>query len=598
MRFASRLIAVELFLLACSVAPSAQTATVVSNGARARVEVNLDRLNPSGPSKGGLFISEGGKSKQLTSEINLDGVSDAASYKRFHFDFPAKPSYDPTKSYQVILFTPVGDGIVASTIPVTTRLRLSVKRTEVRCESGLTVIASAEHNPGQTDWSAVYRWLEGFDSKPRELATVTLHVIGEDESKDKNYPLRLVYPTTLEEDIGKTEALRLCLETERKLPVGSFDAKIVFHGANRPAEFGPTVEGEKLAGRYVTTATKSEPKDPKDRALEQNLDLGVSFTSSVANEETPATDTTPATTTRERTNRGVLDVRFAPTLNLLKPVIESNKWLHFWTPVFLNANVATGKIEEDTLSLNRVLIGTEFESRFNVRNTYPVLDKKGQPVIDEKTKKPRKRITYPMTHRFFYGLTHASDRDFKQKEFTGKVEYRPIFWKLNSPINLNYTVLSGEKRPGTFGYVFLPTVGFEIGRTYQRRNPAPAVKPSDTVKRFYFGVEMNLDVTKYLTFIVKDTFYVRGETPDDRGKNYFKGGIEAPLGEVFDTGAVQSLFISFERGDLAPFATPSVNVFKTGYRIQSWQCHIRKCRSAFLPLASDSLSPVRVALSA
>jgi hypothetical protein len=582
MRIISRLIAVEFFLLACCVVTNAQSATIITAGTGGRVEVNLDRLDPppSGHSTGGLFISKDGKLTQLTSQSVPDGASDAASYRRFHFDFPAGTSYDPAESYQVVLFTPVTDArnngaVMANTIPVTTRMKMSVKRSDIRCEGGMTVIASATHNPGQANWPAVYKWLKEYDSKPWELATVTLHVIGEDDKKDKNYPLRLFYPTTPDGAIVNTEELRLCLETEPKLPVGAFDAKIVFHGTDRPADFGPVAEGEKLGGRYVTTATKSEPADPKDRVLEQNLDLGVSFTSSVANKETPATGSTPATTTRERTNRGILDVRLAPTLNLLKPVIESNRWLHFWTPVFLNANVATGKIEEDTLSLNRVLFGTEFESRYNVRHTRPVLDKTGKPIIDTTTGKAKKQITYPMTNRFFYGLTHASDRDFKQKEFTGKIEYRPIFWKLNSPINLNYTVLSGEKRPGNFGFVFLPTVGFEIGRTYQRRNPAEAVKPSDTVRRFYFGVEMNLDVTKYLTFSVKDTFYVRGETPDDRGKNYFKGGIEAPLGPVLGSG-VQSLFLSFERGDLAPFATPSVNVFKTGYRIQFNYC--RKCR--------------------
>jgi hypothetical protein len=171
-----------------------------------------------------------------------------------------------------------------------------------------------------------------------------------------------------------------------------------------------------------------------------------------------------------------------------------------------------------------------------------------------------------------YGLTHASDRDFKQNEFTGKIEYKPIIWKLNSPINLNYTLnRRGEKVDGLFGYTFLPTFGFEIGKTYHRRNPAAAIKPSDTVRRFYIGLDLGLDITQHLTFTVSDTFYLRGETPGDRAKNYFKGGIEAPLGEVFNS-AVHGLFFTFERGDLAPFATPSVNVLKFGYRIQANYC--------------------------
>ena len=567
MRTVSRLIAVKLFLLAFSVAVSAQTATVVPAEPVARVEVNLDKLNPSGHSTGGIFlVTEDGTLKQLTSKIVPDGVTDAASHRRFHFDFPANHPYDPTKSYQVVLFTPVADSVVATTIPVTTRMELSLRRSDIRCAGGILVFARSKVRPDESGWPGVYEWLEKFESRPRELATVTLRVIGEDAKTP--YPLKSVKAMTPETAVGNTNRLVICLETEEKLPTGAFDAEVDFIGAGRPADFGPKVSGKELEGRYVTSASKSDLKDPGDRVLEQNLDLGVSFTSSVANEETPASGTTPATTTRERTNRGVLDVRFAPWLNVLSPVIESNKWLHFWTPIFLNANVATGKIEEDTLSLNRVLIGTEGESRYNVRRTYPV--------PNPSPNMPDERHVYPITHRLVYGLTHASDRDFKQKEFTGKIEYKPIIWKLNNPISLNYTIKNNEKRAGTFGFVFLPMVGFEIGRTYQRRNPAEAVKPSDTVRRLYFGVEMNLDVTKYLTFTVKDTFYIRGETPDDRGKNYFKGGVEAPLGEVFDTGGVQSLFMNFERGDLAPFATPAVNVFKAGYRIQFNYC--RKCR--------------------
>lgn len=564
-----RLVLRPIILLLCFAATqalaNAQSATVLPTSP-ARVEVNLDKLNPSGASTGGLFIAQGGKLKQVTSQIIPDGVTPVASYRRFHFEFPAGTPYDPDKTYQVVLFTPVTDAennpsVVASTLTVTKRLELSLLRSDLRCSTGILLLATSKVRPDETNWSAVYTWLEGHSSNPQQLATAHLRVIGQDQTKD--YPLKSVSAETPQALAERTNELYLCLKTEDRLPVEAFEAKVEFHGTDRPPDFGPTAEAKELAGRYVTSATSSELKDPGDRELEQNLDLGVSFTSSVANKETPATATTPVSTTRERTNRGVLDVRFAPTLNLFNPVIVSNKWLPFITPIYLNANVATGKIDKDTLSLNRVLIGIEGEERYNVRRTI-VAD-------DPATAADETRYDYPVTHRIIYGFTHASDRDFKQKEFTGKIEYKPIFWRLNNPINLNYTVRNGEKRPGTFGFVFLPTLGFEIGRTYSRRNPAPAIKPSDTVRRFYAGVEINLDVTRRLTFSVKDTFYVRGETPDHHTRNYFKGGVEAPLGTVFDR-AVQSFFFTFERGDLAPFASPSVNALKFGYRIQASYC--------------------------
>jgi hypothetical protein len=573
MRLVLRPILLLLCLAASHALANAQTATIVPVSP-ARVEVNLDQLNPSAASTGGLFIAKGGKLKQLTSQIIPDGVDASASHRRFHFEFPSATPYDPKETYQVVLFTPVKDAennpsVVASTLTITKRIELSLSREDLRCSTGIYVTAKGQGRPDETGWPAVYDWLSGLSSTPAQLATVRLRVIGEDEKDEKEYELEgfnLVTPQAL---ARKTDEVFLCLNTKKKLPVGAFKATVEFHGANRPAEFGPTAEAKALTGRYITSSTKSSAeKDPADRELEQNLDLGVTFTSSVANKDNPATATAPATTTRERTSRGVWDVRFAPSLNVFDhAVVKPNKWLPFWTPIYLNANVATGKIDEDTLSLNRVLIGTEFEARRNVRHT----TEEDNPA----TLKDETTFEYPRTDRVIFGLTHASDRDFKQKEFTSKVEYKPIFWKLNNPINLNYTVRNGEKRPGTFGFVFLPTLGFEIGRTYSRRNPAEALKASDTVRRFYAGVEMNLDVTRHLTFTINDTFYVRGETPDDRARNYFKGGVEAPLGAVFNR-AVHSLFLSWERGDLAPFATPSVNAFKVGYRIQLNYCD--KCR--------------------
>jgi hypothetical protein len=570
MQLVFRLTLLLLCLAASYALAGAQTATVVPVSP-ARIEVNLDDLNPSGPSTGGLFVVQGGKLRQITSQIIPDGVA-AASARRFHFEFPAAVTYDPEKTYKVVLFTPVIDAdhnpsMLASTLTVTNRIELSLLRSDLRCESGILVLATGKVRRDEINWSAVYSWLSGVSSTSDRLTTIRLRVVGEDETTERTYQLKSFNTETPQALAERTNEMFLCLKTEERLPVGAFAAKIDFHGADRPPDFGPNVEAKELKGRYITSATKSELKDPGDRELEQNLDLGVTLTSSVANKETAATDTTPATTKRERTSRGVLDVRFAPTLNVFNPVIVSNKWLPFWTPIYLNANVATGKIDEDTLSLNRVLIGTEFELRRNVRRT-TVEDKPATPANET-------RYEYPSTHRVIFGFTHASDRDFKQKEFTGKVEYKPIIWKLNNPINLNYTVKNGEKREGNFGFVFLPTLGFEIGRTYRRRNPAPAIKPSDTVRRFYAGVEMNIDVTRHLTFSIIDTFYVRGETPDDRAKNYFKGGVEAPLGIVFNR-AVHSLFFNFERGDLAPFATPSVNALKVGYRIQFNYCG--KCR--------------------
>jgi hypothetical protein len=393
------------------------------------------------------------------------------------------------------------------------------------------------------------------------LASVGIHT--EEESEFSPYGLK-----SFDYEPAVLGEVRICLIPAKELPKEKFFAKVTFNGDSRPAEIKPELTSKLLAGLAVDAAAiQQEVKATGERVLERNLDLGVTLTSSVKNEETPATATTPATTTRERTTRGVLDVRFAPVIDVLHPEIEDNVWMHFLTPFYINANVATGKIEEDTLALNRVLLGLEGEFRYRKVNEKHV----GPNLWDVRYRKDA-------THRIIYGFTHASDRDFKQDEFTGKLEWKPIFWKLNTPIGLNWKwdeVNKKVKDQKPYGYTFLPKFGFEIGRTYNRRNPAAAIEESDNVRRFYFGLDMSLDLTKHLSFVISDTFYVRGETPDDRARNYFKGGVQIPFGNV-QGRTVHSLFVLWERGDLPPFATPAVNAFKAGYRIQLNYCE--KCR--------------------
>src|SRR5437588_12477035 len=112
-------------------------------------------------------------------------------------------------------------------------------------------------------------------------------------------------------------------------------------------------------------------------------------------------------------------------------------------------------------------------------------------------------------------------------------------------------------------------VGFEFGRTYRRNRPAPAIKPSDTVRRLYVGMNISLTPARFLTLTVSDTFYFRFESKTDRYHNYFKGGLEFPLNGPtnFDRPA-QTLFLQYENGGQPPFATPDVKSLKFGYRVQ------------------------------
>jgi hypothetical protein len=549
--------AVLIFLLAPIASAKNDTATIIQDqSGLVYVEVHLTKTTPaSAPAGELLLLHDDGTLELVTNTI----TNMSANFDTFRFTFPDAPptlAFNADNSYTVELLVPTNQAKVAKTfkieIQAASALSLSLGRSllgiTARCGDGITLeVATALNN---YNWDALFQKLDQLEPHPKQFATVKIHTQGDDETSWPEYPLKSV-SDEMRPQAPAQKHLRMCLLTEKSLPTGTLDVEVSFN-QNRPADFAQKITKKSLPGTAVGASPKAEdPGSPEKRLIEQNLDMGVSLTSSVADEETPATATKPAITKRIRTTRGILDVRFAPVLDVLHPTIEDNKWMHFLTPFFLNANVATGKITKDTLSLNRVLIGLQGQ----FRKRFVFVDANGHT----------HKIS---TQRIIYGFTHASDRDFKQDEFTGKIEWAPIFWKLNQPISLNYTVNTRkEDVPGSIGYTFLPKVGFEIGRTYHRRNPAPDIELSPTVKRFYFGVDMSLDLTRHLTLSVSDVAYVRGEAPGHRFRNYFKGGVEAPMGRVFGS-AVHSLFFTFEKGDQAPFATPAVNSVKVGYRVQ------------------------------
>jgi hypothetical protein len=281
------------------------------------------------------------------------------------------------------------------------------------------------------------------------------------------------------------------------------------------------------------------------RGSEDFLALGLTLTSSVEEEEQA-----DKTTKRVRTTRGVMDLYFAPILNMrtVKAVGETGGWVQVFTPFYIDSKISTGKITEDTLALNRVELGSTYEFR-----QYRI---KG----------------YSDLFRHALSFKHNSDRDFKQDEVKFVYEFQPIFGKVNRPLGSALNILNGEPVPDTtdkFGYEVVPILGVELGRTYRVRDPKEFEGTSRNVRRFYFGGSMTFDLTKYVQLSLADLFYVRGEDPKDRTENYFAASLEAPLGRIGKLRAAHALFLSFERGEQAPFTTPSVNILKFGYRIRA-----------------------------
>ena len=328
-----------------------------------------------------------------------------------------------------------------------------------------------------------------------------------------------------------------CVEFESTPPAGDYTLKLEFN-APAPPELDHGTFKHDATGPGVPSPTTEK------RDLEDFLDLGLTLTSSVEEEEQA-----DKTTKRVRTTRGVMDLFLAPVLNLrrVKPN-HGGGVVQVFTPFYTDSKVSTGKITKDTLALNRIELGTTYEFR------------------DYRIK------AYSDLFRHALSFKHNSDRDFKQDEVKFVYEFQPIFGRLNRPLGSAPNIL--DEKPvididDRFGYEVVPIVGVELGRTYRVRDPKEFEGISRNVRRFYFGAAMSFDLTKYVQLSLKDLFYVRGENERDRTENYFVGSIEAPLSRIGNLWAAHALFLSFERGELAPFTNPSVNVFKFGYRIRA-----------------------------
>jgi hypothetical protein len=544
------------YVLIIAMLSLAQTALVKKDRNGTVVEVDLgSEISPTSGPTGGLFLFPKDGPPTL-----LTGVSAAIinSPGRFRLNFPsAGPQYDPAATYKVVLFIPVtnqlgrGD-LLPKTIDVQRPLELSILRGKLVCTQGATLRIQSHTKEGEKyPWQPVFAYLDSFSLNQRDLATIRIKK--ENDVSSMEYPV--IGFSYKKAPVRVSNELLLCLETGRYMPAEKFTAEITLNPTGIPTDLVETATQPNLPASILVPAPKDEElKSPDARKIERNLDLGITFTSSVADVDLPATATTPAIHKRERTSRGVMDLRLAPWTNVLHPIIDDNKWITFLTPVFINANVATGRIVKNTLSMNRILFGFEGESRY-----YWAKEIKGITTDQD-------RIVYPIWHRVIWGMTHASDRDFKQDEITGKLEYDPIFPALFKPISLNYTTQGSRKIFKPLGYTLKPKAGFEFGKTYHRENPAKDLPLSkDTIRRLYFGAEVAVDVTRYLNLSVADTYYIRYESEKDRYKNYFKGQITAPI--IATPSTSHSLFFVFERGALAPFNSPSVNSVRIGYRV-------------------------------
>lgn len=455
-------------------------------------------------------------------------------------------------------------------VDVTPDYKVGAPRSATACHDGLTVDLNADvaAGSGPEEWrflnariKSIGSWLGPLIKNPSGLALIQVEPM-KSRNADVGHPRVTsfdVFPSVMTLESKKLSdepdsRISICMHFDAPLPRDKFNVEIAFQNS-------PPMELVKKLDVSVTGAAAMKAPDATAvvgdsklglRALDDNLDLGFVLTSSVKNEKKEDK------TVRGRSTKSTLDLRLAPFLRSRVARTRAGTWQPFWTPAFIDAKVSNGKIDDDTLSLNRILFGTELTFKYY------------------QSTQAGKRNNYLITLR---GV-NASDRDYKRAEIKGELEIRPIFDKLNRPLIKSPSTFipsvilpDGSPRevtnPRVFGYQIQPFFGVEAGRMYRNRRPVlKGEELSNTVRRFYFGADMAFDLTARLKLSFTDMLYVRGESPDDRLHNYFNGKIEVPLGNL-SRRVGQSIFFSFERGNQPPFATPNVNSLKLGYRIKS-----------------------------
>ena len=373
---------------------------------------------------------------------------------------------------------------------------------------------------------------------------------------EPDIPAELLPVTERELALYCDSRLVMHLVTVDDLPARPFFFKVSFN-QNPPLELAAAARATPASAgiKALTTPdarTVGENKALGLRSFKSNFDLGFALTSSVQT----------ANNVRLRDTNAAFDLMFAPVLD--RYLTGPRKLQVMTTPFFIDAKASLDKsISKNTLSLNRTLIGSEIS-----------LLQLGKLTPGDKTH-PADYDKFKYSFRF----VNASDRDFKRVEAKFNFETLVRLAKLNRPLSqrtmsippspLNPKAGPAAIPTGNFGYQVQPVFGLELGGVYrEKRAPFSVERQESFVRRFYFGLDMQFDLTRLLQVNVKDTYYVRGEVENGRYRNYFLGELSTPLGK-FGAKVAQSIFISFERGDQPPFVSPSVNTFKLGYRITS-----------------------------
>lgn len=458
-----------------------------------------------------------------------------SSYAEFEMSPPFGADLSKVSYEIVAIVNQPGLGKIRVTMSVEAQISGELMRPMTECSSRDNIYLILRAPVGFV-WTGVYRWLDSYKQSGKRIARLRMSQKGQ---PDEDFEVHIK-----ERKAATGSILGVCLHLDKLLPTEEFKASFDFSEAQLPNELRYLVASGEFDGAFESKFPKDEDRvKPDQRKLERTIDIAGFFGTSVEDKEIPATGGTPASTVRKRKNVGIFDVDFkAP--DILRRVYKYDAWIHQLSPFFLKASVSTEKITKDTLSQNRILFGFEGESRYVPKDGW-----------------------FSGTHRLIWGATHASDRDFKQKEIYASLKYEPLFGDLYRPYDLNYDVVNDEVDYKGYGFYIVPSVGFDFGRTYSRRSPAPAIDATETIKRMNLGLRLGLDITRRISLTAENIFYLRFEDSDHRQRNFFKASGDLKLFRTHREHTAHSLFATYEKGWQAPFSGQQVNSFRIGYRV-------------------------------
>jgi len=289
----------------------------------------------------------------------------------------------------------------------------------------------------------------------------------------------------------------------------------------------------------ITTSALNEAES-RDSERQNVLEIGGGLTTVKKKED--VTDPN-----KDRDTKGFLDLRIATPTKYFNSKVDDTGLRSFWsrTTAQFDAMISEGKISNDNLSTNTMHLYTQFKYSY----------------LTSRKRAADNSFRNANYSNFIFEGGVAADRDLRVLDYTGGIDFNfePGF------LNRTFGNPQTGKAP-TILFNFSPA-GFELGARQVRRDTF--FGDSDTfLRRYKFGGKFELQLPPYAQITIENRSWIRGEVNERRFRNYFKTSLTLyprNLSNSFSAG----VFLSYERGTLPPFVTPTVSTLKIGFRVRN-----------------------------